>query len=122
MFRKSKRIAELEAQLINKQAQVEISRLDLNRANERHEDTTTKLVRDLREMDQLVYQMVQTIEPAIARSALQRAWAITEKRMQAESKRINDLLIPEVVKTYANHPTQLPAPQADQIRIAKGKP
>lgn len=83
--------------------------------------TITKLTRDLREMDQLVYQMAQSGFPEQLRQAVAKAWAITEKRMQAESKRINDLLIPEVVKTYANHETQQPLAKADQRLITKGK-
>lgn len=62
------------------------------------------LVRDLREMDQLVYQMATAGSAEQLRSAVARAWAITEKRMQAESNRITELLEPEIRKVYEQNP------------------
>lgn len=75
----------------------------------------TDLVRDLREMDQLVYQMQTAGNPDQLRSAVQRAWAITEKRMRAESDRIGALMETEIRKTYSE-PTVI---QHDAERIAK---
>lgn len=65
-----------------------------------HDEQITAFIRDLREMDQLVYQMQTSGSPDQLRSAINRAWAITEKRMQAESKRIESVLIPEIKKAY----------------------
>lgn len=73
-------------------------------------------IRDLREMDQLVYQMQTAGTPDQLRSAVQRAWAITEKRMRAESNRITELLEPELRKVYGEgkiileHNPSKPAP------------
>lgn len=78
------------------------------------EDQITKLVRDIREMDQLVYQMSQATSAEQLRSTLARAWAITEKRMQAESARIADILIPEIKKVYTE-----PSLPKSQARITK---
>lgn len=69
----------------------------------RQSDTIEKLVRDLREMDQLVYQMQTSGSADQLRSAVNRAWAITQSRMRAESDRIADILIPEIKKVYSEH-------------------
>lgn len=90
---------------------------------------STKLVRDLREMDQLVYQMSQSGSAEQLRSAVARAWAITEERMKAESARIADLLIPEIKKVYTDEsqrpaiptkhsPQEAPTPQRQLSRSA----
>lgn len=92
---------------------------EVNRLTCEHNATTAKLTRDLRELDQLIYQMSQSGNADQLRSAVARAWAITEPRMREESNRINELLIPEIVKTYANHSTQQPSTAPDQRRIAK---
>jgi hypothetical protein len=57
-------------------------------------------VRELREMDQLVYQMATAGSPEQLRSAVARAWAITEQRMRAESNRIGAIMEQEIRKTY----------------------
>jgi hypothetical protein len=75
--------------------------MELAREIDRLEAANTQLVRDLREMDQLVYQMNAAGYPDQMRSAISRAWAITEKRMQAESARIASVLIPEIKKVYS---------------------
>lgn len=64
------------------------------------ERANTQLVRDVREMDQLVFQMAQAGTPDQLRSAVARAWAITEARMRAESNRITEMLTPEIKKVY----------------------
>lgn len=81
---------------------------ELRRQLDQSRIDTTKLVRDLREMDQLVYQMATSGTPDQMRSAMQRAWAITEERMKRESARIADVLIPEIKKVYTepNHENQ----------------
>jgi hypothetical protein len=58
------------------------------------------LLRELREMDQLVYQMQTAGSAEQLRSAVARAWAITEKRMRAESDRIGAIMEQEIRKTY----------------------
>ena len=63
-------------------------------------DEVLKLVRDLREMDQLIYQMGQATDAHTLRMLLQRALAITNERIRRESDRIADLLIPEIKKVY----------------------
>jgi len=73
------------------------------------DDTILKLIRDLREMDQLVYQMQTANSGHQLRSAVQRAWAITETRMNAESKRIEALMIPEIKKAYTKLDTVTPS-------------
>ena len=64
------------------------------------EEIITKLVRDLREMDQLVYQMGQATSASQLRPLIARALEITNERMRRESDRIADLLIPEIKKVY----------------------
>lgn len=80
------------------------------------DDQITQLVRDVREMDQLVYQMSQATSADQLRSTIARAWAITEKRMQTESARIAAVLIPEIKKVYTEPRANLPKPQG---RITK---
>jgi hypothetical protein len=65
-------------------------------------DQIEKLTRDLREMDQLVYQMQTAGSADQLRFAVSRAWAITEQRMRVESDRIANVLIPEIKKAYTN--------------------
>lgn len=74
----------------------------LNRELARLDATNTQLVRDIREMDQLVYQMSQAGSAEQLRSAVARAWAITEARMRKESNRITEILIPELKKVYGD--------------------
>lgn len=69
---------------------------------ERLEIINTQLVRDIREMDQLVFQMSQAGSAEQLRSAVARAWAITEARMRKESNRITEILIPELKKVYGD--------------------
>lgn len=66
-------------------------------------------------MDQLVYQMQTSGSPEQLRSAIIRAWTITEERMKRESKRIEDLLIPEIRKTY-NEPKPSLSPPMKRLR------
>lgn len=80
--------------------EVEELRRQLDLCKTQTDATITQLVRDLREMDQLVYQMAQSGYPEQLRSAVTRAWAITESRMRRESNRIADLLIPEIKEVY----------------------
>lgn len=94
--------------------------IELARDVDRSDADTLKLTRDLREMDQLVYQMSQSGNAEQLRSAVARAWIITEKRMQAESKRIQAVLIPEIKAAYANHETELTAPSEHHRRLTKG--
>jgi vacuolar-type H+-ATPase subunit D/Vma8 len=75
--------------------------IELAREIDKLDTANTQLVRDLREMDQLVYQMNAAGYPDQMRSAISRAWTITEKRMQAESARIASVLIPEIKKVYS---------------------
>lgn len=78
---------------------------------------TRDLVRELREMDQLVYQMATVGSPEQLRSAVVRAWAITEQRMRAESNRIGAIIEQEIRKTY----TEPSLMERDAERFAKLK-
>lgn len=79
-----------------------LSNSEHNSIAKAREDNITKLVRSLRELDQLIYQMQTSGSADQLRSAVNRAWAITEVRMKAESARIEALLIPEIIATYSD--------------------
>lgn len=68
-----------------------------------------KLTSDLRRMDQYIYRMMQSTSLDQLRSILNEANVETSARMQEESRRIQAVLIPEVVRTYATHQAP-PAP------------
>lgn len=70
----------------------------------------TRDLRELREMDQLVYQMQTAGSADQLRSAVARAWAITEQRMRAESDRIGAIMEQEIRKTYTE-----PLPEAPKL-------
>jgi hypothetical protein len=73
-------------------------------------------VRDLREMDQLVYQMGQATDANTLRHLVARALELTNIRMRAESDRITELLEPELRKVYGE---VKPAAKPPRIRLPK---
>lgn len=91
-----KRVAQLERANANLNRRLE----QWERDEAKRQGEITKLVRDVREMDQLIFQMQTAGTPDQLRSAVQRAYAITEPRMREESDRIANLLIPEIKKAY----------------------
>jgi len=95
--------------------------LELAREIDSLNKNNIQLVRDLREMDQFVYQMNASGFPEQLRSAVSRAWAITERRMQAESARIQAVLIPEIKKAYTDESQQLSI-QANTLGQTKPSP
>lgn len=58
------------------------------------------LIGALREMDQLAFMIGQTYGQPHCREHVQKLCAAADKRMQKESDRIRDVLIPEIRKTY----------------------
>lgn len=67
-----------------------------------------KLTADLRQMDQLIYRMGQCTDWSQMRPIFVELHANTMKRMQTESDRIRLLMVPEIVRTYAQHQTTQP--------------
>jgi hypothetical protein len=66
---------------------------ELDKANE-------VLIAQIREMDQLIFSMSQKPNFEAMRSDFNALQALATARMQLESDRIRDLLIPEIKKVY----------------------
>ena len=65
------------------------------------DEANTRLVRALREMDQLVFQMTQCTSWDMMRPVFLRLQEPVNERMRIESKRVEQLLIPEIKKVYS---------------------
>jgi len=64
------------------------------------EASELKLMGQIREMDQLIFQMAQKTSWDQQRPIFNQLQAQTERRMRLESDRIKQVLIPEMQKAY----------------------
>jgi hypothetical protein len=64
------------------------------------EQAQTSLMMDIREMDQLVYQMGQCSSWPIMQPYFAKLQALCSRRQNAESDRVRAILVPEIRKVY----------------------
>lgn len=100
--RKQKRIDQLERELLQ-------ARQALLNQKAAANDHITTLARELRQMDDAVFAMHNQMSWEGMRPHFQRMSEQTMARKLIESKRINDLLIPELEATYGQPKKALPA-------------
>jgi hypothetical protein len=91
-----KRIVQLEDKIMLLENVISARRADINRL----EASELRLMGEIRDMDQLIFQMGQMDSWARQRPIFNKLQAKTEHRMRDESNRIKTLLIPEMQKAY----------------------
>lgn len=78
-----------------------------------------KLVIDIRNMDQLIFRMSQCSSWPAMRPIFLELLEGTNRRMEAESRRIEALLVPEIIATYRQDAPPAVAPPLKQNTKAK---
>ncbi len=98
-----KRIAQLEESLADKERLFAIQQTGWRESNEKVaklEASELRLMGQIREMDQLIFNMAQCTSWEQMRPIFRELQAPAAKRMRLESDRIKTLLIPEMQKAY----------------------
>jgi hypothetical protein len=124
-----KRIAELERENANLNHRLQQREVSWNKSiNDRDkaeqkiaalEASELRLMGQIREMDQLIFEMSHKMSWDEQRPIFQRLLAQTNRRMKAESDRIANLLIPEMQKAYRDDsPTPKASTEPQRPRLA----
>ena len=103
LFGRKRRIAQLEDSLATQQRLFNIQQEGWRASEDRIkllEASELKLMGQIRDMDQLIWDMSQQTSWDQQRPIFQTLLAATNRRKSLESDRIQTLLIPEMQKTY----------------------
>lgn len=118
LFGKAK-IAQLEAEIAQERARADRMTAEVHFSQNRVE----YLVRTIRDMDQLIFNMSQCTSWESMRPYFTALNDGVTSRKVAESNRINDMLRPELIKTYSDQTSAKPnLGRSSQITKQIGKP